>query len=46
MPGFPVSPLRGWSDGAFHFLQALDVATRTRLGCWPGGDARLSTGFI
>jgi hypothetical protein len=35
VPGFPVSPLRGWSNRVFHFLAVLRVATQT----W---DARLS----
>jgi len=30
VPGFPVSPLRGWSDGMFHFLSTLAVATQTQ----------------
>src|SRR6266404_6128745 len=36
VPGFPVSPLRGWSNSAAHFFAALGVATQTR-------DARRST---
>src|SRR6266851_9125500 len=31
VPGFPVSPLRGWSSGVFHFLAVLGVATQTSL---------------
>src|SRR5438094_702582 len=30
VPGFPVSPLRGWSNTAVHFFAALGVATQTR----------------
>src|SRR6266849_7594407 len=30
VPGFPMSPLRGWSSGVFHFLAVLGVATQTR----------------
>jgi len=30
VPGFPVSPLRGWRNGAAHFFAALGVATQTR----------------
>gem|GEM_PF-3905873 len=29
VPGFLVSPLRGWSNNTFHFLAALGVATQT-----------------
>jgi hypothetical protein len=31
VPGFPVSPLRGWRNSAVHFFVALGVATQTRL---------------
>src|ERR1700675_774756 len=30
VPGFPVSPLRGWRNSAVHFFAALEVATQTR----------------
>jgi len=30
VPGFPVSPLRGWSNTGVHFFAALGVATQTR----------------
>jgi hypothetical protein len=30
VPDSPVSPLRGWRNGAVHFFAALGVATQTR----------------
>ncbi|SRR6266849_452985 len=37
VPGFPVSPLRGWSSGVFHSLAVLGVATQTSLARPAGG---------
>src|SRR5208337_5350594 len=33
VPGFPMSPLRGWIGTFFHFLSAFRVATQTLQPC-------------
>src|SRR5712692_346993 len=46
VPGFPMSPLRGWNSGVFHFLVVLGVATLTRGAVSPPSSFLWTVGSI